>query len=232
MDEFSRLELLIGKEELKILQKKIILIFGLGGVGGYALEGLIRCGIKNFILVDYDTFDISNLNRQLMATYETIGIKKIDVYEKRAQSIVKNANIIKIDTKITKENIHILFDKKIDYIIDAEDDIEVKKELIRKIGKQNCKSLFIMGTGNKVDPFQFKITDIRKTAYDPIAKKIRKMVKEEKIKDKITVLSSTEPKYTKQTKEIPSNSFIPAIAGLLAASYVVNDVVKNEKFNR
>lgn len=232
METFSRLSLLIGKEVLEKLQKKAILIIGLGGVGGYALEALMRCGIQNFILVDYDAFSLTNLNRQLMATYETIGHKKIDIYEKRIHSVVKNANVIKIDTKITKENIDILFQYPFDYIIDAEDDIEVKKELIRKKIQYKSKILFVMGTGNKMDPSKLKITDIRKTSYDPIAKAIRKMVKEEKIKEKITVLSSIEPKYTKSTKEIPSNSFVPATAGLLAASYIVNDVVKNERITK
>lgn len=232
MNAYSRLELLIGKDMLNILQNKTILIIGLGGVGGYALESLMRCGIKNFILVDYDTFDITNLNRQIMATYETIGCKKIDIYEKRIKSVVKDANVIKIANKITLENINIIFNKEFDYMIDAEDDITVKKELIRRGIKEHKKCLFIMGTGNKMDPTKLKITDIRKTSYDPVAKVIRKMIKEEKIKEKVTVLSSTESKYTKSIKEIPSNSFVPATAGLLAASYIVNDVIKNEKSNK
>lgn len=227
MEAFTRLESLIGKETLENLQKKSVLIFGLGGVGGYAVEALARCGIQNFILVDYDVFDITNLNRQLMATYDTVGMKKVDAYAKRIKSIVKNAELTKIDQKITLDNIDVLFAKPFDYIIDAEDDIPIKKELIRRVLKKKCKSLFVMGTGNKMDPFQFQIIDIRKTTYDPIAKIIRKMVKEEKIKEPVIVLSSTEPRYVKGVKEIPSNSFVPAIAGLLAAQYVICDVVKN-----
>lgn len=228
MEAFARLESLIGKESLENLQKKIVLVFGLGGVGGYAVEALARCGIRNFILVDYDVFDITNLNRQLMATYDTIGMKKVDAYVNRIKSIVKNAKITKIDQKIDLNNIDILFARPFDYIIDAEDDIPVKKELIRRMANKKSKGLFVMGTGNKIDPFKFQIVDIRKTSYDPIAKSIRKMVKEEHIKEQIMVLSSMEPKYVKNVKEIPSNSFVPAIAGLLAAQYVICDVVKNE----
>lgn len=228
----SRLELLIGKDKVEMIKQKVVLVFGLGGVGGYAVEALVRSGIKNFILVDYDTFDITNLNRQLMATKDTIGMKKVDAYEERIHRIIKDAKVTKIDTKITEENIDLLFEKNIDYIIDAEDDIQVKKELIRKGKNKNIKMLFVMGTGNKIDPFAFQITDVRKTSYDPIARIIRKMIKEEKIKEKITVLSSTEPPYRKGTREMPSNSFVPATAGLLAASYVINDVVKNEKSNK
>ena len=228
MEELSRLELLIGSKNIEKIKNLKVLIIGLGGVGSYAIEALARSGINNLIIVDKDRIDITNLNRQLMTLHSNIGEYKTDVIEKRIKDINLNVNVIKITKEITKENINELIDLNPDYIIDACDTIEVKKELIRKSIKNNFKLISCMGTGNKLLP-KFEIMDLSKTTYDPIAKILRKMVKDEKINKKILVVASNE-KPIKTGKIIASNSFVPATAGLLLASYVINDVIgdKNE----
>jgi len=226
---FNRLELLIG-EKIDLIKNKTVLIIGLGGVGGYALESIVRSDIGKVIIVDYDVIDITNLNRQILSLKNNIGLKKVDVAEKRINEINENCIVIKIDEKILPHNIDILFKEKIDYVIDACDTVETKKEIIRQCIKRKIKLISCMGTGNKFNPSKLEITDIRKTSYDPLAKKIRKMVKDERIKEKIMVVSSTEQPIKTNSKIIGSNSFVPATAGLLCASFIINDIVgeKNE----
>ena len=224
MDELSRFRLLIGEENLKKIRNLKVLIIGLGGVGSYAIEALARSGINNLIIIDKDTIDITNLNRQLMSLHSNIGLNKTDVIENRIKDINKEAKVIKITKEITKDNIDELISLKPDYIIDACDTIEVKKELIRKSIKNDFRLISCMGTGNKMIP-KFEIMDLSKTTYDPIAKILRKMVKDEKINKKIIVVASNE-KPIKTDKVIASNSFVPATAGLLLASYVINDAIR------
>ena len=157
---FSRLELLIGDKINEINTKKVLII-GLGGVGSYAVEGLVRSGIENFIIVDYDKIDISNLNRQLMTNQSNIGEFKTDEIEKRILSINPSCNIEKFTKKIDMDNINELFNSNIDYVIDACDTLSVKLELIRICKKKNIKLISSMGTGNKMDPSRLKIMDIR-----------------------------------------------------------------------
>ena len=218
---FSRLELLIGNKINKIKTKKVLII-GLGGVGSYCVEALVRSGIENFIIVDYDKIDITNLNRQLMTNQSNIGEFKTDEIEKRILSINPNCNIEKYTKRIDMDNINELFKGNIDYVIDACDTLSVKLELIRICKKKDIKLISSMGTGNKMDPSKLKIMDIRKTSYDPLAKKIRK---DEKIKGKVMVVCSDEEGFTKVEKTIPSNSFVPATAGLLLASFIIRDIV-------
>ncbi|MBR6690009.1 MAG: tRNA threonylcarbamoyladenosine dehydratase [Bacilli bacterium] len=224
MSQFDRLELLI-KDKINDIFKKKVLVIGLGGVGSYAVEALIRSGIQNITIVDNDTISLSNLNRQLMTYQNNIGKFKTDEIEKRILDINPNCIINKITKFITTENINELFNNEYDYVVDACDTISVKLELIRICKNKNIKLISCMGTGNKMDPSKLKIIDIRKTTYDPIAKIIRKMVKDERIKGKVMVVCSDEQAYTKVSKEIPSNSFVPATAGLLCASYIINDIV-------
>ena len=221
---FSRLELLVGDKINEIKTKKVLII-GLGGVGSYAVEALVRSGIENFIIVDYDKIDISNLNRQLMTNQSNIGNFKTDEIEKRVLSINPNCRIEKITKKIDMDNISELFNSNIDYVIYACDTLSVKLELIRICKKKDIKLISSMGTGNKMDPSKLKIMDIRKTSYDPLAKRIRKMVKDERIKGKVLVVASDEKGFTKVEKTIPSNSFVPATSGLLLASYIIRDIV-------
>jgi tRNA A37 threonylcarbamoyladenosine dehydratase len=224
MNQFERLELLIGKKIDDIKNKKVLVI-GLGGVGGYAVEGLIRSGIENITIVDNDIIDISNLNRQIITNHSNIGKYKTDEMENRILSINPNCRVKKVTKFLTMDNISSLFEDDYDYIIDACDTITIKLELIRISKNKNIKLISSMGTGNKMDPTRFKIMDVRKTNYDKIAKIVRKMVKDEKIKGKVIVVSSDEEGYVKVKDVVPSNSFAPAVAGLLCSSYVINDIV-------
>lgn len=218
----DRLEILVGNENIKKLKNTTVLIVGIGGVGGYALEVIARSGIGKIIIVDKDTVDITNLNRQIITTKNNIGLNKVDVAEQRIKEI-SDAEILKINKFITKENIEELFNEKIDYIIDACDTIETKKELIRQSIKRKIKIISCMGTAKKMKPSKLKIMEIKKTNYDPLAKIIRKMVREEKIKEKIMVVCSDEIPIKRE--KLGSNSLVPSTAGILCASFVINDIV-------
>lgn len=222
--QYDRFKLLI-KDKFKELQEKTVLIVGVGGVGGYALEAIVRSGINNIIIVDNDVVDITNLNRQIISLHSNIGMYKVDVCEKRVLDINPSCNLQKHKTFLNKENTKDLFNQKIDYVIDACDTTEVKIELIRICHQNNIKLISAMGTGKKMNPSLLEITDITKTSYDPLAKKIRKMVRDEKIKGKVMVVSSKEVPLTSKSNVIGSNAFVPATAGLLCASYVINDIV-------
>ena len=221
---FERLELLIGKDNLEKIQNTKILLIGIGGVGGYTLESLVRSGINNITIVDYDTIDLSNLNRQIISNISNIGKYKVEEYKLRIKDINPNCKVTIIKEKITIDNFDILNIKNYDYVIDACDTIDVKKQIIRECLNNNIKFISCMGTGYKLDPTKFEITDLRKTSYDPIAKNLRNMVKKEKLKGKIPVVCSKET-IKKKTNVIASNSFVPATAGLLLTSYVINDIV-------
>ena len=222
---FERLEFLIGNK-INILKNKTVMIIGLGGVGGHAFETLVRSGIQNIIIIDNDKIDITNLNRQTLAFQDTIGKYKVDVAQNKAHSINPNCQIKKEKIFLNEENIEEVFNQKIDFIIDAIDTIKTKKLIIKKCLKEKIPFISVMGTGNKMHPELLKITDIRKTEYDPIAKIIRKMVKEEKIKGKIPVIFSKEEPLIKN--KLGSNAFVPATAGLLAASYVINNLLEEK----
>ena len=226
----DRLELLIGKNNIEKIKLKNILLIGIGGVGGYTLESLIRSGIESITIVDYDKIDVTNLNRQILSLNDNIGKYKVDIAYDRIKNINPNVNIKIIKEKITSSNFDILNIEKYDYVIDACDSIEVKKEIIRRCLKYNIKFITCMGTGYKLDPTKLQIMEIRKTSYDPIAKILRHMIKEEKIKGKIMCVCSSE-QNRKTSKTIASNSFVPAVAGLLCTSYVINDIIgdNNEK---
>ena len=229
MKQLQRLELLVGLDTIRKIENKTVLILGLGGVGGYALEALARSGIGKIILVDADTIDITNLNRQILALRSNIGEYKVDVAEKRILEINDSCEIKKINQFILPDNISQLFEEPLDYIIDCCDTIETKKELIRKCVKYQIKLISCMGTGNKFDPTKLELTELKKTTYDPIAKLLRKMVKEEEIKESIMVVSSTETPQEVQGRTIGSTSYVPATAGLLCASYVINDIIEENQ---
>ncbi len=223
--EFARLELLI-ENKINLIKDKTVLVLGLGGVGGYVVEALVRSGIGRIIIVDNDKVDITNLNRQIIANHSTIGMDKVDVMEERIKSINPKCKVIKIKEFIIKENIHLLFNEEIDYVVDACDTVLTKMELIKECLKRKIKFICSMGTGNKLDPTKLEIIDIRKTSYDPLARVLRKMVSDEKIKDKILVVCSKELPRKTNSKTIGSTSFVPGTAGLLCAAYIINDIVR------
>lgn len=228
MTQFERLILQIGEENVKKIKNTTVAIIGLGGVGGYVLESIIRSGIGTAVIIDNDTIDITNLNRQLITNHNNIGQYKVDAWEERIKIINPECKVIKIKEFITKENINSVFQYKINYFIDACDTISTKKEIIKECVKRNIKIISSMGTGNKLDPSKLEIIDVRKTSYDPIAKIIRKMVKDEHINQKIPVICSKEQPIKTKSTTISSNSFVPATAGLLCTSYIINDIIKGD----
>ncbi len=242
---FNRLELLIGKEKVEYLHKKTVAIFGLGGVGSYVVEGLARSGIGNFILVDGDKVDITNLNRQIIATTKTIGKEKVDVEEERIKEINPNAKIVKFAKFITdiESNIELLNAiKKADYIVDAIDTVSSKIKIVEFAKENNIPIISALGTGNKLDPTKLKIADIYDTKICPLAKVMRKELKKRKISSLDVVYSEEEPikildedecnknakdnEDTKKIKKIGSIAFVPSVAGLLISYKVISELLK------
>ena len=176
LHRFDRFSKVVGEDNVKLLNKKCVLVLGVGGVGGYVVESLVRSGIGKFILVDFDVIDETNINRQIIALESTIGLKKVDVLEKRIKEINSGCEVIKIDEFIDKDRVKDLFNYDIDYFIDACDTMTTKKEIIKECIRRKIKFISSMGTGNKLDPSKLEIVDIRKTVNDPLAKIIRKFV--------------------------------------------------------
>ena len=219
----NRLEILIGKENLEKVKNLNILIVGLGGVGGYALETLIRCGIRNITIIDYDKVDETNLNRQILTNINNIGKYKTDIALERALNINKNINITKITEYLIKDNFNLITNKNFDYIVDACDSIEAKELLINYSIKNKIKIISSMGTAKKMDASKLSITTLDKTSYDPLAKLLRKKINKSNQR-KVKVISSTEK--PKDIKSLGSNSYVPACAGILITNYIINDVLK------
>ena len=221
---FDRLELLIGKYNLELLKTKKVLVIGIGGVGGYVVECLVRSGICHISIVDYDKIDKSNLNRQLISLNSNIGMLKTKAFKDRILDINSKAEVNDINILLDDSNVKEIIDDY-DYVIDACDTVSVKKAIIKICLKKKIPFISCMGTGKKLDPTKLEIVDIRKTSYDPLAKIIRKYVKDEKLKGKIMVLTSKEevPKFNSNI--IPSAIFVPATAGILIANYVIRDIL-------
>ncbi len=229
MEKYARLEKVIGKDKVNDLGQKCVLVIGCGGVGGYVCEALARSNIGKLIIVDFDVVDITNINRQIIALESTIGQKKVDVLEKRLKDINPNLDVVKIDSFIGVDNIEILFKDKLDYLVDACDSIKTKLALIDECLKRKIPFVSSMGTGNKLDPTKLDVVDIRKTVNDPLARIIRKYVKDKKIKDKVMVLSSTEVPVKTGERTPGSTAFVPGAAGLILASFVVRNLIKEKE---
>lgn len=221
---FERLITLIGEDDVNKLKKANVLIVGLGGVGGYALETLVRSGIYNLTIVDGDIVELSNLNRQIISKRDVIGKPKALVAQARTLEINPDVNLKVINEFISEDNFSLLNIDSFDYVIDACDDLNLKILLIKNADKY--KLISSMGTANKMDMTRFKITTVDKTSYDPLAKIIRKKIKEEKIRTKFKVVSSDE-KVMKNGTKLGTVAYMPAISGLLCASYVINDIIDN-----
>lgn len=219
---FERLITLIGEDDVNKLKKTNVLIVGLGGVGGYALETLVRSGIYNLTIVDGDIVELSNLNRQIISKRDVIGRPKALVAQARTLEINPDVNLKVINQFISEDNFSLLNIDSFDYVIDACDDLNLKMLLIKNADKY--KLISSMGTANKMDMTRFKITTIDKTSYDPLAKIIRKKIKEEKIRTKFKVVSSDE-KVMKNGTKLGTIAYMPAVSGLLCASYVINDII-------
>ena len=226
---FDRLEKIIGKEALQVLKDKKVLVLGCGGVGGYVIESLARSGIGTLILVDYDTIDETNINRQIIALSSNIGEKKVDAFEKRIKDINRDCHVIKVDQFINQENLSSLFDYSFDYLVDACDTLFTKKGIIQECLKRKIPFISSMGTGNKFDPSKLEIMDLSKTKNDPLARILRKFVKDERIKGKILVLSSFEVPVKTGDRTPGSTAFVPPAAGLLIGSWIVREFIQNKK---
>ncbi len=225
---YNRTEIVIGKDSVEKLKKSHVLICGIGGVGSYVLEAIARAGVLNITIVDKDIIDITNINRQLIALNSNIGKDKVDVAKSRVMNINKDANVIAIKQDITPNNIFSLFQgKNIDYVVDAVDNIDAKIAIITECQKRNIKCISSMGMGNKLNPLDIKVADIYKTNTCPLAKTMRKRLKEIGVKRQKVVFSTEIPVEKKiDTKVLGSVSFVPSVAGLVIASEVVKDLIK------
>jgi len=227
-NQFERTEALIGTEAVETLKKSKVVIFGIGGVGSFVVEGLVRAGIQNIVLVDFDKINITNLNRQIHANHNTIGKYKVEVMKERILEINPNVNIETIKEKYYE------LDNSINYVVDCVDTFETKIKLVKEATEKNIPIISCMVTGNKLDPTKFEITDINKTDVCPLACKMRKELRKLGIK-KLKVLYSKEtpikPIINEQTGEkiISSISFVPSVAGLIIAGEVIKDIIGYNK---
>lgn len=225
MHRFVRFEKLVGTDALNYLSTKTVLVLGVGGVGGYVVEGLVRSGVGRIIVIDKDVVDETNLNRQIIALESTIGEKKVDVIEKRIKDINSAVIVQKLDKFIDKDNLNEIFQYDFDYLVDACDTVSTKLAIIDRCLGEKRKFISSMGTGNKLDPSMLEIVDIRKTVNDPLARIVRKHVKDKKSNDKVMVLSSRELPIKTGNRTPGSSSFVPSSAGLLIASYIVRQFI-------
>lgn len=232
-NRFSRLEILIGYENFDRLVHSHVAVFGVGGVGGYVVESLVRSGIGEITVIDYDDVSITNLNRQIIAIEETIGKKKVDVIEKRIMSINPECEVHTYDMLYLKETADSIDLTRFDYVVDAVDNISAKLELIERCQKLNIPIISCMGTGNKLDPSMLEITDIYKTSVCPLAKVMRRELKKRNIKKQKVLYSKEYPikplksnEETNKREVVGSTSFVPSSAGLLIGSFVVRELIK------
>ena len=223
LTQFSRTELLLGKEAMDRLKNARVAVFGIGGVGGYVCEALVRTGVGYFDLIDDDKVCLTNLNRQIIATRKTVGKYKTEVALERALLINKNVNINKLNIFLNKDNIDELNINQYDYIVDACDSLDTKELLMNYSYKYKIKLISSMGTAKKMDATKLEITTLNKTSYDALAKLLRKRI-DKKIQNKIIVVSSTEK--PKDIKSLGSNSYVPAMSGILMTNYIINDALK------
>ncbi len=220
----ERIISLIGSNNLEKIKKAHILIVGLGGVGGIALEALVRSGITNLTIIDGDKIEASNLNRQVISNIKNIGSSKVEEAKKLALNINPKLNIKSYSIFINETNFSQYINEKYDYIIDACDDIKVKVALIEYATKNNLKIITCLGTAKKLKPELLEITKLNKTFNDPLAKKLRHTLKEANLPLNIPVVFSREE--TKSGSTLGSMMFVPAVGGLYLASYVINDLIK------
>lgn len=249
LHQFSRNELAIGKEGLEKIKNKTVAILGVGGVGSFAAEACARSGVGRIILVDKDNVDITNVNRQLVAYLSTIGKSKSAIMKERIADINPECEVIDMHMFYTEETYEKFFELGIDYVIDASDTVMYKVHLAIECIKRNIPIISSMGAANKMDPTRFQIADISKTHTDPLAKVIRHKLKKEGIRKGVMVVFSDEspivarpdvveevgnPNAQIRKAKMPpsSNAFCPSVAGLIAASWVINDILKDVKITR
>lgn len=227
LNQFSRTEMLIGKDNIEKLNNSKVVIFGLGGVGSFVVEGLVRAGIGNFVLVDNDVVDLTNLNRQLIATHKTIGKPKVEIACERILEINPKANV-EIYQEFFLPDSRELLDSSVSYVVDAIDTVTAKIELAVRANKLNIPIISAMGTGNKLDPTKFEVADIYSTSVCPLAKVMRKELKNRGIEKLKVVYSKEVPRKVEMLdgQRVPgSASFVSSVAGLIIAGEVIKDII-------
>lgn len=223
-EQFQRFASLLNDDQINKITSAKVCIVGLGGVGSVSALAFARLGFNNFILCDHDVVSVTNINRQLVANLNTIGRKKVDVCEEMIKEINPLANIVKLDQKYSSESI--LFDYQFDYLVDAIDDLNNKFHLIKTCLEKNITFISSMGTAKKFDLTRLSVMEINKTSYDPLAKKLRKRLREEGIKGKVYVVSSTEE--VNDCDILGSYMPVTATAGMLLTDYIVQKIISNK----
>lgn len=234
-NQFSRTELLLGKDALEKLKNSRVAVFGVGGVGGYTVEALVRSGIGAIDIIDNDTVSLSNINRQIIATLDTVGLLKVDVCEDRIKSINPDCKVTKYNCFFLPENADQFDFSKYDYVVDAVDTVKAKLALVEICKEKNVNIISSMGAGNKLDPTRFEVADISKTSVCPLAKVMRCELRKREI-NHLKVVYSKEPavkvNVTDDSDEVNrrsvpgSVSFVPSVAGLIIAGEVIKDLCK------
>ena len=236
----QRMELLIGSSNMEKLQNACVMVVGVGGVGSYSAEALARCGIGKLILVDGDQVAPSNLNRQIHATFDTIGRSKTEVMKERIDTFRKDCEVIRYDMFYDESKNEELFSMEIDFVVDAIDTMSSKLSLIQYCLFHKIPFISSMGMANRMDPTKVEITELMKTSYDPVAKIMRNLIRKHHIKGKVPVVYSSEQPTiqskiinengtTRKQKMPPASSpFVPSSAGLAIASYAVNKIISKE----
>lgn len=224
LDWLNRTEMLIGKDNIDKLTKSTIAVFGIGGVGSYVIEALARCGVGNLVLIDNDVVDVTNINRQLIADTTVIGKDKVYVAKEHLLKINPEINVITHKVFFNQNNSNNLILNSYDYIVDCIDSVSSKLCLIETAINKDINIISCMGTGNKLSPCEFEVSDIYNTSVCPLAKIIRKELSKKGIKKLKVVYSKEKP--IKNISKIPASiSFVPATAGLILASEVVHDLI-------
>lgn len=240
VNQFSRTELLLGAEAMKKLNNSRVAVFGIGGVGGHAVEALVRSGVGEIDIIDNDDVSVSNINRQMFATHSTVGMQKVDVAEKRLLDINPDLVLHKHNVFFTPETADDFDFSQYDYVVDAIDTVVGKLTLVEK--SQACGTPIIcsMGAGNKLDPTAFRVADIYKTSVCPLAKTMRYECKkrgikhlkcvyseEQALKPNANAMAECMTQEGVNKRQIPgSNAFVPSVVGLIIASEVIKDLIK------
>ncbi len=230
----TRTGLIIGQEGVDKLKNSNVIVFGVGGVGSFTAEALARAGVGNLTIVDFDDVDITNINRQLPALHSTVGKYKVEVMKERILDINPNINIKSVNELYNKETSESILKENYDYVVDAIDMVTSKIHLIETCNSKGFKIISSMGMGNKLDPTKIEVTDVYKTQMCPLAKVMRKELRDRKIKKLKVVYSTEQPRELKEKimngKKITpgSVSFVPSVGGLVIASVVVNDLLNEQ----
>ena len=228
-EAMERTAYLIGEDGVECLARKHVVLFGVGGVGGYVAEALGRAGIGALTLVDKDTVSVSNINRQIIATYDTVGRSKTEVMAERLHSVNPEIRVECRDCFFLPETADAFDFTAYDYVVDAVDTVTAKLELVKRAKEARVPIISCMGTGNKLDPSRFEITGISKTTVCPLAKVMRRELKKRGI-TKLKVLYSTEEPIKHGAGAVPGSiSFVPSVAGLIIAGEVIKDLLREEK---